>query len=104
MEDALLPVLGLEDDGADPLDLHSRRVAETHRATRHGVELGEELPAAGHVMRGPAVEVPAVERLLVGAGVEEEMRARLVDVEGSRGLGADGFSLLDELEEAVGEE
>ena len=55
-------------------------------------------------MRGPAVEVPSVERLLVGAGVEEDTRARLVDVEGSRGLGADGFSLLVELEEAVGEE
>jgi len=55
-------------------------------------------------MRGPAVEVPAVERLLVGAGVEEDTRARLVDVEGSRGLGADGFGLLIELKEAVGEE
>ena len=48
--------------------------------------------------------LPAVERLLVGAGVEEDTRARLVDVEGSRGLGANGFSLLVELEEAVGEE
>ena len=54
-------------------------------------------------MRGPAVEVPSVERLLVGAGVEEDTRARLVDVEGDRGLGADGFVLFVKLEEAVGE-
>ena len=64
-----------------PLDLHGGRVPEPDGATYVGVQVGEELPPPGHVVRGAGVEVPAVDPVVVGAVAEKDSGTRLVEVE-----------------------
>ena len=57
------------------LDLHGGGVPELDRATYVNVQVGEELPPPGHVVRGAGVEVPAIDPVVVGAVAEEIGRA-----------------------------
>jgi len=59
------------------MDVHLRRVAEPHRPAHVAVDVGEELAASSHVVGRAAVEVPSVDRLLVGDDVEDRLGARL---------------------------
>jgi hypothetical protein len=64
------PVLirrGGEYDSADALDLYAGGVPKLDRALDARVELGEELPLAGHVMSGAGVEAPSFDHFIAGA-------------------------------------
>jgi len=77
----VLSGLGGEDHGAHALDLHGGGVPEPDGATYVDIQVGEELPPPGHVVRGAGVEVPAIDHVVVGAVAEEDSGARLVEVE-----------------------
>jgi hypothetical protein len=80
----VLTGLGGEGDGANTLDLHAGGVPELDGASDAGVELGEELPSAGHVMGGAGVEVPPISLVVAGAVAEGDEYLRLIKVEESR--------------------
>ena len=77
----MLSGLGGEDHGAHALDLHGGGVPKPDGATYVGVQVGEELPPSGHVVRGAGVEVPAVDPVVIGALAEEDSGTPLVKVE-----------------------
>ena len=77
----MLSELGGEDHGAHALDLHGEGVPKPDGATYVGVQVGEELPPSGHVVRGAGVEVPVVNPVVIGAIAEEDLGTRLVEVE-----------------------
>ena len=81
----MLAVPGDEDYGASALDLYGGGVPELDGASNVGVELGEELPPACHVVGGAGVEAPPID-LVAGAepAAEEGMCLGLVEVEKSR--------------------
>ena len=81
-EGAVLSILAVEDDGAAALDSHHRSVTETDGSMDVDVELGEDAPLPGHVVRGPSIQNPSVGiRICVRAKLGED--ALLVEVNAS---------------------
>ena len=79
-EGVVLSILAVEDDGAAPLYSHHRSVTEMDGSMDVGVELGEDAPLPGHVVRGPSIQNPSVGiRICVRAKLGED--ALLVEVD-----------------------
>lgn len=74
---------GDENDGANALDVHGRRVTELDGAAYVNVQVGEVLPAPSHVVCGTIVEEPTVDLVVAGTIAEEDVCTRLVEVEES---------------------
>ena len=82
-EQPVLAGLGVEDDGADALDLHGGGLPELDGSSNAGVELREELPPPGHVVGGAGVKVLAIDFVVARPIAEEDMGAKLIEVEKS---------------------
>lgn len=63
---AVLVVLAGEYDGGQSFNCHLRSVCESYFAANAGVELGEDFPNAGHVVRRASVHDSAVEITFTG--------------------------------------
>jgi len=93
MEHPVLTDLGLDDDGADSMNLHLRLIAEPHHPSGRCVQIGEQLATTGHVVSSTSVQVPPIELLITaGLAVQKSVRLGLVDGDVGR-LGEKGRSL-----------
>ena len=54
----MLTISALKENGAPPLELDVVAVAKPHGAAHANVKLREDLPAPGHVVARPGVQVP----------------------------------------------
>ena len=80
-EQPMLAVLGDEDYGAGALDLYGGGIPELDGASNVGIELGEELPPAYHVVGGAGVEAPPIDLVAAtGPAAEEGVCLGLVEV------------------------
>jgi hypothetical protein len=79
----MLAGLGREDDKADTLDLQGRGITKLDKAAHVRVQVGEEFLLSGHAVHSTGVEVPAIDLVIVGHVVEEDVGAQHVKMEQS---------------------